>query len=91
MVWCDVLYIKSQKARRRYASIRAHADTKKNKALYMGLHTLHTHAELHHPPAGRKMSFLSIDDSIFSPMVQHSHSRPLTKGPNLKKRIVSES
>ncbi len=56
--------------------------------MHRAAHT-NTHRELHHPPAGRKMSFLSADDSIFSPMVQHFYSRPLTKGLNLKKRIVS--
>lgn len=53
----------------------------------------HTHRHKHtvrHPPAGRKMSFPSADDSIFRPAVQHSHSRPLTEGLNSKKRIVSE-
>lgn len=58
--------------------------------MHRAAHTqTHTHTELDHPPAGRKMSFLSVDDSIFSPMVQHFHLRPLTKELNLKKRIVS--
>lgn len=36
------------------------------------------------------MPCLSTDDSIFGPMVQHFHLGPLTKGLNLKEKIVSE-
>lgn len=54
----------------------------------------HAHAYTHirrerklcHPCEGRIMPFLNIDDSIFSPMVQHFYSRRELK---LKKKIVS--
>lgn len=81
MVWCDEYQEPKSKVRG--------GQQNRIKLYAQGCTHSHTHTELHHPPAGRKMSFLSVDDSIFSPMVQHFHSRPLTKGLNLKKRIVS--
>lgn len=35
------------------------------------------------------VSFLNIDDSVFSPVVQHFHWRPWRKGLNPKKGTVS--
>lgn len=47
------------------------------------------HRRLHHPSAGRLLSFPHIDDSIFSPVVLLLHRRPLRERVNGKKRTVS--
>ena len=82
-VWCD----EYQKANVRAGNLLPPPKKSLKHWVHRHSHT-NTHTERRHPPAGRKMSFHGADDSIFSPMVQHFDSRPLTKRLNLKKRIV---